>query len=86
MITKNIVIDWEEGIEMKSIALLIQKASEFSSTIHISKDDRRANAKSLLGMMSLGVEDGAELEIKAEGQDEEEAIEAIAEFLQNPLN
>ncbi len=86
MITKNIVIDWEEGIEMKSIALLIQKASAFSSTIHISKGDRRANAKSLLGMMSLGIEDGAELEIKAEGQDEEEAVEALAEFLQNPLD
>ncbi len=86
MVSKNIVIEWAEGIEMKSIALLIQKASEFSSTIHISKEDRKANAKSLLGMMSLGIEDGAELEIKAEGPDAEEAVEALANFLQNPID
>lgn len=80
MTTKSILINWEEGIEMKSIALLIQKASVFDSTIYISRDDRRANAKSLLGMMSLGIEDGVELDITAEGIDAEEAVNTVADF------
>ncbi|MDI9490384.1 MAG: HPr family phosphocarrier protein [Clostridiaceae bacterium] len=84
MTTKSILINWEEGIEMKSIALLIQKASVFDSTIYISRDDRRANAKSLLGMMSLGIEDGVELDITAEGIDAEEAVNTVADFLENP--
>lgn len=84
MTTKSILINWEEGIEMKSIALLIQKASVFDSTIYISRDDRRANAKSLLGMMSLGIEDGVELDITAEGIDAEEAVNTVADFLDNP--
>ncbi|NLJ70810.1 MAG: HPr family phosphocarrier protein [Clostridiaceae bacterium] len=84
MATKSILINWEEGIEMKSIALLIQKASVFDSTIYISRGDRRANAKSLLGMMSLGIEDGIELSITAEGSDAEEAVNVIADFLENP--
>lgn len=84
MVTKSISINWEEGIEMKSIALLIQKASIFDSTIYISRGDRRANAKSLLGMMSLGIEDGVELEITGEGSDAEEAVDAVVDFLENP--
>lgn len=84
MTTRSILINWEEGIEMKSIALLIQKASVFDSTIYISRDDRRANAKSLLGMMSLGIEDGVELDITAEGTDAEEAVNTVADFLENP--
>lgn len=83
MVNKTVQIDWTDGVEMKSIALLIQKASAFSSIVYISKGDRRANAKSLLGMMSLGIEDGDELEISAEGSDEEEAVKVIADFLEN---
>ena len=85
MVSKSIQIDWDERIEMKSIALLIQKASAFDSTIHILKGDRRANAKSLLGMMSLGIEDGAELDIKAEGSDANVAVKTIVDFLENPV-
>ncbi len=84
MANKSVQIDWTEGVEMKSIAMLIQKASAFSSMIHIVKDGRKANAKSLLGMMSLGIEDGSAIEILADGPDADEAVEAIADFLQNP--
>lgn len=84
MASRSVQIDWGEGVEMKSIAMLIQKASAFSSMIHIMKDGRKANAKSLLGMMSLGIEDGSDIEILAEGPDADEAVEAIAEFFENP--
>lgn len=85
MVKKSIQISWDEGIAMKSIALLIQKASAFNSTIHIAKGDRRANAKSLLGMMSLGIDDGTELDVTAEGSDADLAVKTLIEFLQNPI-
>lgn len=69
---------------MKAVAVLIQKASTYRSTIWLSRGQRKANAKSLLGVMSLGIEDASELEISAEGADEEEALEAIARYLQQP--
>jgi phosphotransferase system HPr (HPr) family protein len=66
---------------MKSIALLIQKASNFESSIYIEKNDRRANAKSLLGVMSLGIDSGDQLKVIAEGEDEEAAVEVIVDYM-----
>lgn len=84
MVTDSIIYVCSEGMQMKSTALLIQKASTFYSTIYLSRGDRRANAKSLLGVMSLGIEDGMELTVTAEGPDEAEALERICEYLTNP--
>ena len=69
---------------MKAVAVLIQKASAFRSTIYLIRDGRRANAKSLLGVMSLGIQSGAEIEIEANGDDEKEACEALISHLKNP--
>ena len=84
MVTRTVLFNCEEALQMKAVAVLIQKASAFRSTIWLSRGNRRANAKSLLGVMSLGIEDAAELEITADGEDEEEALEAIALSLQQP--
>ncbi len=84
MVTRTVLFNCEEALQMKAVAVLIQKASAFRSTIWLSRGNRRANAKSLLGVMSLGIEDAAELEITADGEDEEEALEAIAHYLQQP--
>lgn len=84
MVTRTVLFKCEEALQMKAVAVLIQKASAFRSTIWLSRGDRRANAKSLLGVMSLGIEDATELEISADGEDEEEALEAIAQYLQQP--
>lgn len=67
---------------VKTIALLIQKASLYNSKISISVDGRRANAKSLLGMMSLGLEVGQELSIECDGNDEEQAMQELVSFLE----
>ena len=84
MTCENIVFECEDSLQMKAVAVLIQKASAFRSTIYLIRDGRRANAKSLLGVMSLGIQNGAEIEIEANGDDEKEACEALISHLKNP--
>jgi phosphotransferase system HPr (HPr) family protein len=84
MTCENIVFECEDSLQMKAVAVLIQKASAFRSTIYLIRDGRRANAKSLLGVMSLGIQNGAEIEIEANGDDEKEACEALLSHLKNP--
>lgn len=84
MVTKDVTFNCEEALQMKAVAVLIQKASTFRSSIWLSKGDRRANAKSLLGVMSLGIENQTELSVSAEGNDEQEAIDSIVSYLSQP--
>ncbi len=85
MVKRQVTYHIFENTQMKAVAVLIQKASSFRSNIWIQSGDRRANAKSLLGMMSLGIEDGSELEVTAEGPDEDEALETVCSYLENPV-
>jgi len=64
--------------------MLIQKSSSFRSSLWIARGDRRANAKSLLGVMSLGIDGPMDLVVTAEGSDENEAIEEVCKYLSNP--
>jgi len=66
---------------MKAIAMVIQISSNFDSSIFIEKDGRRANAKSLLGVLSLGIEQGDYLTITAEGDDSEEALKKLTQYV-----
>ncbi|MBO4449431.1 MAG: HPr family phosphocarrier protein [Clostridiales bacterium] len=84
MVKEKIVFDCEDSLQMKTVAVLIQKASQYRSTIYLIRSGRRANAKSLLGVMSLGIENGAEIEIEAEGDDAQEAVNALMSHLKNP--
>ena len=84
MVKEKIVFDCEDSLQMKTVAVLIQKASQFRSTIYLIRSGRRANAKSLLGVMSLGIENGAEIEIEADGDDAQEAVNALMSHLKNP--
>ncbi len=84
MITRTVQFNCEEALQMKVVAVLIQKASTFRSNVWLSSGDRRANAKSLLGVMSLGIENAKDLQVSADGSDEAEALEAIAAYLKNP--
>lgn len=84
MVQETIILSGEESAQMKTIAMLIQKASDFKASIHVQCGDRRANAKSLLGLMSLGLAIGDEVTVTAEGPDEEPAVQTLAEWLRNP--
>ena len=84
MTKEKIVFDCEDALQMKAVAVMIQKASQYHSTIYIVRSGRRANAKSLLGVMSLGIENGAEIEIEANGAGEKAACAARIAALKNP--
>lgn len=81
MEVRKVKFECEDSLELKAIAVLIQKSSAFRSSIWLSSENRRANAKSLLGVMSLRIENGMEIEVMAEGPDEKEAMETIADYL-----
>jgi len=81
MVTKTIQFNCDKTLQMKAVAVLIQKASTFRSNIWLSRGERRANAKSLLGVMSLGIENQMELTVSAEGADEADALLTITGYL-----
>lgn len=81
MTTKSVQIKLENGLEARPVALLVQEASKYESTIYIQSMDKRVNAKSIMGMMSLGLANGEELTVTAEGVDEETAVANIDKFL-----
>lgn len=68
----------------KVVATLVQKASDFRSTVYLIESGRRANAKSLLGVIALGLENGAEVEVSADGTDANEAVKSLVEYLKDP--
>ena len=81
MYTEKSVVKCESGLHNRQATFFIQKANEFRSSIWIEVDDRKINAKSLLGVLSLGITKGTRISIIAEGPDEEEAVKALTEML-----
>lgn len=81
MTKKNIQIKLEKGQEARRIALLVQEASKYESKIYLEEASKRVNAKSIMGMMSLSIDTGAEVTVTAEGVDEQEAVDALEKFL-----
>ena len=79
--TKKLITINCEGIEARSIAVLVQKASQFSSSVHIEVGTKKINAKSIMGMMSLGLHSGEEITVTVNGEDEAAAVEEIEKFL-----
>ena len=77
----NYVITDEVGLHARPATFFIQKANEFKSSIWVEKDERRVNAKSLLGVLSMGITKGTRVSIIADGSDEEEAVKALTEML-----
>ena len=77
MVSKEIVVQNQVGLHARPATFFIQKATEFKSSIWVAKDDRRINAKSLLGVLSLGVTRGTTITVTAEGPDEQEAVDAL---------
>lgn len=81
MVKKTVTIQREEGLEARPIAMLVQKASQFSSTVHIEVGAKKVNAKSIMGMMSLSVCNGDEVVVVTEGADEEAAATEMEQYL-----
>jgi len=81
MVKKTVTVQRKEGLEARPIAMLVQKASQFSSIVHIEVGTKKVNAKSIMGMMSLSVGGGEEVVVVTEGADEEMAASEIATYL-----
>ena len=81
MTKKSVKIQLDGGMEARPIAVLVQVASQYESTVHLETEDKRVNAKSIMGMMSLGLDNGETVTIVCDGTDEEKALEGIEKFL-----
>ena len=85
MYTQEITVTNEVGLHAKPATYFIQKANEFQSGIWVEKDERRVNAKSLLGILSLGIVQGTTVTLIADGSDEETAVKTLAEPVNSGL-
>lgn len=83
MITRDVTVQNSVGLHARPATFFIQKANTFKSSIWVEKDERRVNAKSLLGILSLGVTEGMKITLIADGSDESAAIRALVEMVEN---
>ena len=81
MIMKEVTINNQVGLHARPATFFIQKANEFKSSIWVEKEERRVNAKSLLGVLSLGIVKGTTVSVIADGPDERDAVDALAELV-----
>mgnify|MGYP002519932588 FL=1 len=85
MFNKEVVVRCESGLHNKQATYFVQKANEFESSIYLESANRKMNAKSLLGIMSLGVVTGSTVTLSAYGPDEAEAVNALEKLLQRDV-
>lgn len=83
MYSKDVMVQNQVGMHARPATFFIQKANEFRSSIWIEKEERRVNAKSLLGILSLGIIGGTQIKIIADGADEQAAVNALVELVES---
>ena len=86
MFVKDVVVQNKVGLHARPATLFIQKANEFKSSIWVEREERRINAKSLLGVLSLGIVGGSRIKVIADGADEEAAVNALVDLVQNAFS
>jgi catabolite repression HPr-like protein len=77
MTRRPVVVRLKTGLHARPAALFVQEANKFSSDIYVEKGDKKVNAKSIMGIMSLAISSNTEIHISAEGSDEEQAVNAL---------
>ena len=83
MVKKAITIGLASGLEARPVAMLVQIASQYDSLSYVESENARVNAKSIMGMMTLGLDAGEEITLSANGEDEEAAMSSIEQYLSN---
>ncbi len=83
MYTREVTIQNQVGLHARPATFFMQKANECASSIWVERDGRRANAKSLLGILSLGIVGGTDIRIIADGADEQAAVDALVDLVEN---
>jgi catabolite repression HPr-like protein len=82
MLVKQVEVKLKTGLQARPAALFVQEANRFSADIFLEKDGKKVNAKSIMGLMSLAVGSGVVINIVADGDDEETAINELTKFIQ----
>ena len=85
MFNKEVIVRCESGLHNTQATYFVQKANEFDSNIYLESGNRKMNAKSLLGIMSLGIVTGSTVNLSAQGCDEQAAVEALEVLLQRDV-
>ena len=85
MYSNNVKVQNQVGLHARPATFFIQKSNEFKSSIWVEKDERRVNAKSLLGVLSMGITGGMTITLIADGPDETEALNGLEELVSNSL-
>ena len=85
MTKRKVEIKLQNGLEARPIAMLVQVASRYDSSIYLETGGKKVNAKSIMGMMSLGLDAGEEVTILADGADEEKAVENLEKYLKGDV-
>ena len=83
MYAKEVLVQNQVGLHARPATFFIQKANEFKSSVWVEKDERRVNAKSLLGVLSLGIVGGTTIRIMADGSDEEQAVDGLVKLVES---
>ena len=83
MFVKEVSVKNQVGLHARPATFFIQKANEYKSSIWVEKEERRVNAKSLLGVLSLGIVGGTTIKVMADGSDEENAVESLVKLVQS---
>lgn len=86
MIKKTVKIQLDAGLDFRPVAMLVQIANQYDSDIYLQDDKHKFNAKSIMGVMTLCTADCDEIEVVAEGEDAEKAVEHIEKYLKNEAN
>ncbi len=85
MFIKEVIVRCESGLHNRQATYFVQKANEFESSVWLESENRKMNAKSLLGVMSMGIVTGATVNLSASGSDAEEAVNALEVLLQRDV-
>lgn len=81
MVSKSMMINIPKGLDARPVAVLVQVASQYESSIYVEMQEKKVNAKSIMGMMSLKLAEGEKITIIANGPDEEDAVSAIDKYI-----
>jgi catabolite repression HPr-like protein len=81
MIRKTMKVQLDGGLEARPVAVLVQVASQFESSVYVEAEGRKVNAKSIMGMMTLGLASGEDVSVEADGTDEQSAVDSIEKYL-----
>lgn len=81
MINEKVVVKLKSGLQARPAALFVQEANRYVSDIFVLKDDKKVNGKSIMGIMSLAISSGTEIELQVDGNDAEQAISSLKDFI-----